>query len=128
MTQNNYIFPPKMFILVMESDPDEMYSISEELKKKGGRVLGAIDEKDFWEIIGHDLPDCIILDAGIHDENLQHLIVRLRGEERTKAIPVIATVYSESEKDMIEKVADVVVKKPCDAEALALTVERAVKK
>jgi DNA-binding response OmpR family regulator len=110
-------------IVVVEGSPDEMCLISDSLQNSAYRVLGYIDPEKAYHRIMEDLPALTIIDVHLLSDGGNKLIRQIREEERLEAMPVIAVVAGEVEKDSAGGGADVFLSRPFDAELLLKTVE-----
>lgn len=91
-----------LHILLVEDDDDSRKLLTTMLKRYGARVTGTKSARDAWRSIFSDqLPDVLISDIGMPDEDGYEFIRRLRLEppERGGLVPAIALTGYASRKD-----------------------------
>lgn len=116
-------FSDNPYILVVESNPDEMFKISESLKRDGFRLIGAIDGEAAVENLEREVPDMVILDIHLSGGDGDMILDKIRGDDRTKGVKVIAMTASGEESRVLEGGADAILKKPVEMESLLSTVK-----
>lgn len=102
-------------IYIVEDDENIQEIETVALKSAGHEVLAFSNASDFYGKLQELLPDLIVLDVMLPDENGNDIIKRLRGMVETKKIPVIMVTAKTSEMDLvrgIEDGADDYLKKP----------------
>lgn len=102
-------------IYVVEDDESIQEIESVALKSSGHEVLTFGNAKDFYKRIKDILPDLVVLDIMLPDENGNEIVKNLRNRVETKKIPVIMVTAKTSEIDLvrgIEDGADDYLKKP----------------
>lgn len=102
-------------IYVVEDDESIQEIESVALKSSGHDVFTFGNAKDFYDKIQDILPDLIILDVMLPDENGNDIVRKIRNTVETKKIPVIMVTAKTSEMDLvrgIEDGADDYLKKP----------------
>lgn len=77
-------------VLVIEDNPDNMLLISDILEANDYQVLQAETGLKGIEMAEENLPDFIILDIQLPDIIGNEVVERLRKEEKTQHIPVVA--------------------------------------
>src|SRR3989304_9869205 len=96
----------KKVILVIEDDPLNMKLVADLLEAAGGfEIIKASNRKSVFEILQQTIPDLIILDLQLPDIDGFEIMKRLKSNERTKAIKVVAMTSSitlEDEEQMAE--------------------------
>ena len=96
----------KKIILVIEDDPLNMKLVTDLLEAAGGfEVIKASNRKSVFEILQQTIPDLIVLDLQLPDIDGFEIMKRLKSNERTKSIKVIAMTSSitlEDEEQMAE--------------------------
>ena len=117
-------FPKRPFILVVESIPDEMYKISEALKADNFRVMGAMDSESFTKSLNRELPDFIVIDVQLITGNGHNILQRLKEDDKTKNIKVIAVTSAEHEDRLWAEGADDILKKPVDPQRIIDSLKR----
>lgn len=102
-------------IYVVEDDENIQEIESVSLKSSGHEVLTFGNAKSFYDKLQDILPDLIILDIMLPDENGNEIIKKLRARTDTKRIPVIMVTAKTSEMDLVRGIdngADDYLKKP----------------
>lgn len=102
-------------IYVVEDDENIQEIESVALKSSGHEVLTFSNAKDFYKKMQEILPDLVVLDVMLPDENGNEIIKKLRSDIETKKIPVIMVTAKTSEMDLVrglENGADDYLKKP----------------
>lgn len=106
----------KMALIYIVEDDESIQEIeSIALQSSGHEVIAFGNAKEFYKKLEAVLPDLIVLDIMLPDENGNEIIKRLRGSLETKKIPVIMVTAKSSEMDLvrgIEDGADDYLKKP----------------
>ena len=88
-------------ILVVEDEPAIQELVSFTCSSNGYRVRRAESVGAAQEAIREELPDLVILDWMLPDHSGIELLRALRGEERTKALPVIMLTARSAETDRV---------------------------
>ena len=102
-------------IYVIEDDANIREIEASALKSSGFEVLAFERAQPFFDKLETLLPDLIILDVMLPDENGIDIVKQLRNSSITKSIPVIMVTAKTSELDLVkglENGADDYVKKP----------------
>lgn len=102
-------------IYVVEDDESIQEIETVALRSNGHEVLEFGNAKDFYKKLMDILPDLILLDVMLPDENGNEIVKKLRSQVETKRIPVIMVTAKTSEMDLvrgIEDGADDYIKKP----------------
>lgn len=89
-------------ILVVEDEPAIQELIAVNLSFAGHKVLRAFDTEQAQTLIRAELPDLILLDWMLPGASGITLAKQLRGEERTRHVPVIMLTAKGAENDKIE--------------------------
>lgn len=102
-------------IYVVEDDENirEIEMIA--LKNSGHEVLGFEKAKDFYEKIDAIIPDLLLLDIMLPDENGNEIVRKLRNNLETKNLPIIMVTAKTTEMDLIKGLdngADDYIRKP----------------
>lgn len=103
------------FIFIVEDDANirEIETIA--LKNSNYEVKAFENANDFYQKLEEAIPDLIILDVMLPDENGYKILKNLRMSERTRKIPVIMVTAKTQELDVIrgfDEGADDYIKKP----------------
>ena len=102
-------------IYVIEDDENIKEIEEYALRNAGYEVAGFTRAADFYDELQNLLPDLIILDVMLPDENGIDIVKQLRGSSITEGIPVIMVTAKTSELDLVkglENGADDYIKKP----------------
>lgn len=89
-------------ILVIEDEPAIQELIAVNLSFAGHKVLRASDSYQAEILINAELPDLILLDWMLPGASGIALARKLRGQERTRAIPIIMLTAKGSEQDKVD--------------------------
>ena len=89
-------------ILVIEDEPAIQELISVNLSFAGHKVLRAFDAEQAQTLIRAELPDLILLDWMLPGASGITLAKKLRGDERTRQVPVIMLTAKGAEQDKVE--------------------------
>lgn len=117
-------FPEKPYIIIVESNPDEMYRLSQALRSRDMRVQGVSDEKDLTRLISRELPDLIVLDVQLATDDGHEILRHIRVDESIKRVKVVAVTASDEEMKLWAEGADAIVKKPVSQEAFIVAIDR----
>lgn len=88
-------------IYLVEDDDNIRKLVSYALSKDGYEVRGFGASHELWEELINKLPDLVLLDIMLPDEDGLSVLERLRNTERTKDIPVIMLTARGSEYDKV---------------------------
>lgn len=114
-------------ILVVEDNERNMRLFRDVLEAKGYRVIEATGGIPAIEMASERLPDLVLMDIQLPDVDGIEALRRLRADDRTATIPVIALTAQAMQGDrerFLELGFDDYVSKPVDIADLARTVER----
>jgi two-component system sensor histidine kinase/response regulator len=117
-------------VLVVDSEVEGLARIQAHLQPQGYAFTWALNAEEALELVRHDAPDVIIVDAGLADEGATALLTALRKENPPSHVPVLLAVEREDgEQRMLARraAADEVVEKPFDAGLLALSVRQLIR-
>jgi two-component system phosphate regulon response regulator PhoB len=89
-------------ILVVEDEPAIQELIAVNLSFAGHKVLRAFDSEQAQTLINAELPDLILLDWMLPGQTGVALAKKLRGQERTRQVPIIMLTAKGAEQDKIE--------------------------
>lgn len=105
-----------MSLIYIIEDDEGIREIEEyALKNAGHTVVGFPDAKSFYKKIEDILPDLVLLDVMLPDENGNEIVRKLRKNVETKKIPVIMVTAKTTELDLVKGIedgADDYIKKP----------------
>lgn len=102
-----------IYIVEDDSNIREIETIA--LKNSNYMVLAFETAKDFYKKLEEIVPDLVILDVMLPDENGNEIVKKLRKSPSTKRLPVIMVTAKTTEMDMIKGLddgADDYIKKP----------------
>ena len=91
-----------MVVYIVEDDPSINEVESYALKSCGYDVKSIFSGKELYQEMEKKLPDVIILDIMLPDENGIKLLSRLQADSRTKDIPVIMVTAKSSEMEKVK--------------------------
>lgn len=102
-------------IYIVEDDESirEIETIA--LKNSGHMIVSFSNAMDFYKKIKEMIPELILLDVMLPDENGNEIVKKLRSNPETKKIPIIMVTAKTTEMDMIKGLdngADDYIKKP----------------
>ena len=89
-------------ILVVEDEPAIQTLIAVNLKRAGHDVVGALDAESAQRHINEALPDLILLDWMLPGMSGLELARRLRGDARTRTVPIIMLTARGDERDKVQ--------------------------
>ena len=89
-------------ILVVEDEPAIQTLIAVNLKRAGHEVVGALDAETAQRKINEALPDLILLEWMLPGMSGLELARRLRGDARTRAVPIIMLTARGDERDKVQ--------------------------
>lgn len=105
-----------MALIYIVEDDESIREIEEiSLKNSNHIVFSFENAKDFYKKLEDVLPDLIVLDIMLPDENGYEIVRKLRSQPSTKRLPIIMVTAKTTEMDMIrglEDGADDYIKKP----------------
>ena len=92
----------KKVVLVIEDDPIMLNLYENAFKSKGVQVFVAHDGEEGLKLIQETLPNCVILDILMPKMNGVEVLKIMRGDDRTKNIPVLVLTNYENYRDKVE--------------------------
>ena len=105
-----------MALIYIIEDDNNIREIEEfALINAGHKAIGFSCAKDFYKELSNILPDLILIDIMLPDENGNDIVRRIRSSADTGRIPVIMVTAKTTELDMIKSIengADDYIKKP----------------
>jgi two-component system, cell cycle response regulator DivK len=114
--------------LVIDDDDDTREMCAEVLRLEGFTVEGASDGQEALQKAVELLPDIIITDLSMPIMDGWETIRRLRADERTRRIPIIACTGEEAPSGTHDSQADVLLAKPCPLDTLLLEVRQLLRR
>ncbi len=118
-------------ILVVEDDPDISKMLKIYFDSQGYEVLVEMRGDDSLTTCAKKMPNVVVLDINLPDINGYEVCRQLRGNLRTKHIPIIFLTQKDERSDKIrglELGADDYITKPFDIEELKLRVRGAIRR
>lgn len=113
-------------VLIVEDNPDNMVTVRAILKGKYN-IVEAVDGKKGLKLAQSQLPDVILLDMSLPNISGDEIIKKLKKNNETKKIPLIAVTAQAMKGDMkrfIKAGCDGYISKPIDPEALLTEIDR----
>lgn len=105
-----------MALIYIVEDDEGIREIEEfALKNVGHKVVGFENAKNFYKQLEAVIPDLVLLDVMLPDENGNEIVRKLRSNSDTKRLPVIMVTAKTTELDLIKGLdggADDYIKKP----------------
>ena len=121
-------FPQTPYVLVVESDPDAMYKLSEALKGRDFRVMGLMGGEDLSTSVMRELPDFIVVDIQLTAGDGHQILHQIMSDEKTKHIRIIALTTEEDEDRLWGEGADAILKKPASPKLILDTLDDLLEK
>ncbi len=118
-------------ILVVEDDPDVSKMLKIYFDSQGYEVLTEMRGGDSLETCAKKIPNVVVLDINLPDMDGYEVCRELRGNLRTKHIPIIFLNQKDERSDKIKGLelgADDYITKPFDIEELKLRVQGAIRR
>lgn len=88
-------------IYFIEDDKSINEAIFYTLKSSGFQVMGFEKPSDFWQALKENIPNLIILDIMLPEEDGLHILRKLREKSSTKDTPIIMLTAKDSEYDKV---------------------------
>ena len=88
-------------IYLLEDDGAIRELVTYSLEKTGNEIVAFSAPSDFWQAVEKRLPDLVLLDVMLPEEDGLEVLEKLRRSERTMKIPVIMLTAKESEFDKV---------------------------
>ena len=105
-----------MALIYIVEDDASIQEIEKMALKNSNHMVQAFDRAStFYEKVAETVPDMVLLDVMLPDEDGYKIVRRLRNDSRTRRIPVIMITAKTSEMDMVKGLddgADDYIKKP----------------
>lgn len=89
-------------IYIVEDDKNILEIESFALKNSGHDIVGFGCAKDFYQGLNHSLPDLILLDIMLPDEDGLSILKKLRSDKRTHRLPIIMITAKTTEIDKVK--------------------------
>lgn len=117
-------------ILIVDDDPDTLFTLNELVKKSGCNTLLAKNGVECLEILESAVPDMILMDLMMPRMNGFETVKRIREDKRFEQVPVIAVTAKSIDDDgdeLLQAGFTGYIRKPFDAAALILKIQRIFK-
>lgn len=88
-------------IYFVEDDANIRKLVCYALSKEGFEILGFEKPSDFWQALNQNLPNLILLDIMLPEEDGLSILNKLQSNEKQKEIPVIMLTAKDSEFDKV---------------------------
>ncbi len=88
-------------IYFIEDDKSINEAIFYTLKSSGFQVMGFEKPSEFWQAVKENIPNLIILDIMLPEEDGLHILRKLREKSSTKDTPIIMLTAKDSEYDKV---------------------------
>jgi two-component system, cell cycle response regulator DivK len=115
-------------VLVIDDSDDARDVCAEVLRLEGFAVEEARDGQEGVQKAVELLPDIVITDVTMPIMDGWETIRRLRGDDRTRRIPIIACSGQDVESGIHDSSADVLLPKPCPLDTLLLEVRQLLRR
>ncbi|MBI4511986.1 MAG: response regulator [Deltaproteobacteria bacterium] len=76
-------------ILVVDDEPEIVKMVARIMEARGHRVTTARDGQEALDVVARDRPDVVVLDLNIPKLDGFEVCRRLKGDDKTKSIPVV---------------------------------------
>ena len=117
-------------ILVVDDEPNIVEMLQVRLEAQGYEVAKAYEGQEGLEKVLKEKPDLIVLDVTMPKMNGYQVCRKIKGDEKTKGIPVIMFTAKSQESDKFwgaECGADAYIAKPFESEVVLKTIEGLLK-
>ncbi|WP_347280002.1 MULTISPECIES: response regulator [unclassified Leptolyngbya] len=114
-------------ILIVDDSMTDLHITQISLQQAGFLVVTARSEQEAKAQIANQKPDLIVLDVVLPDRSGFELCRALKGEEKTKKIPVVMCSSKSTKMDRywgLQQGADAYIAKPIQTEELLKTVQK----
>lgn len=120
---------PKQTVLIVEDDSDSQYVYQLYLRHKGFEVFGARTGEDGLRMAHEHKPDVILMDISIPGLDGWEVTRRLKGDDTTRDIPVIAITahaFHEDRERSKEVGCHGFLTKPCEPGDVLIEIRRVI--
>jgi two-component system, cell cycle response regulator DivK len=117
---------PLALVIDDSDDTRDLYAVM--LRLEGFTVEGASDGQEALQKAAELLPDIIITDLSMPIMDGWEAIRRLKADERTRRIPIIACTGEKAPSGTHDSCADVILAKPCPLETLLLEIRQLLRR
>lgn len=88
-------------IYLLEDDDSIRKLVIYALESQGYAAVGFALPAEFWSAVAKQVPELVLLDVMLPDEDGLHILRRLRGSYATKSVPVIMVTAQNAEIDRV---------------------------
>ena len=88
-------------IYLLEDDDSIRKLVIYALESQGYAAVGFALPAEFWSAVARQVPELVLLDVMLPDEDGLHILRRLRGSYATKSVPVIMVTAQNAEIDRV---------------------------
>lgn len=88
-------------IYLLEDDDSIRKLVIYALESQGYAAIGFALPAEFWSAVAKQVPELVLLDVMLPDEDGLHILRRLRGSYATKSVPVIMVTAQNAEIDRV---------------------------
>ena len=125
-------FPVKEKILLIEDNTDLIKIMRLYLTHRGYRVLFAQNGLEAIETAGSEIPDLVITDIMLQDQDMDgvRIALELRKDAKTRHIPILALTaktFSDAYDEIMPNVFNDILKKPVNLHQLEAKIEELLK-
>jgi len=111
-------------LLVIDNDPDAVYLLQENLNKKEFEIIGARNGRDGVVLAREQMPDAILLDVLMPEDDGWQILYDLKKDEFTSNIPVILLTIVDKKALGFQLGAAAYLLKPLDPDIVLNTLSR----
>jgi DNA-binding response OmpR family regulator len=92
--------PTRLRVLVADDDPAIRELLAFNLEAEGFDVVGASNGEEAWDVARNAAPDLVVLDVMMPDRDGLDVLACLRGNPRTRDIPVVLLTAKANDSDV----------------------------
>ena len=121
----------KRTIAIIDDEPDIVELVSLHLQKAGFNTKGFLNTEDFFDFVGNNIPDLILLDLMLPDADGFEICKYLRKKDEFASVPIIMLTAKVEETDKVlglELGADDYVTKPFSPKELVARVKAVLRR
>jgi CheY-like chemotaxis protein len=118
-------------VLIVEDNPLNMELATDLLEMNGFQVIGAATASEGIERAANELPDVVLMDIALPDMDGLSAVKILKGDPRTREIPVIALTahaMSGDEEKALDAGCDGYITKPIETRTFAITIGKYIRR
>lgn len=121
----------KKLIVIIDDEPDIVELVNLHLNRAGYKTKGFLNAKEFFEFIGRNIPDLVLLDLMLPDADGFEICKHLRKKDEFSTVPIIMLTAKGEETDKVlglELGADDYVTKPFSPKELVARVKAVLRR